>query len=215
MRERRPRRPRPASRSLASRNSAGLTLVELLLAMTVTAIMGMAIAQMLIATSSATNSRNDMRALITRQKALTVRLDEAIRGSTMVLASGSNYLVLWMGDTRADDVPNLSEIRRIEYDSSLGQLISYKAVFPGSWTQAAILAADTQYALTSNFNTVTTGLKGSSTFPAEIWSRNIAGWSITLNNASAQSATLVSYRITTTNGVYSNVIIGAVSPRTP
>lgn len=204
------------SRTLSPARARALTLMELMLALTITAIMGLAIAQMLYAASSATASRNDMRALVTRQKALTVRLDEAIRGSNMVLASGSNYLVLWMGDTRADDQPNLSEIRRIEYSSSLGQIISWKASFPSSWTAAAITAADTQYDLaTADFNAVTTALKGSSTFPSEVWARNISGFSVAINNAVAQSATLVSYRITTTNGVYSNVIIGAASPRTP
>lgn len=203
----------PAARA-PRRPRAALTLVELLLALVILAVMGVAIAQMLSAVSYATASRNDIRASLARQAALAARLDQAIRTSRMILQTGSNYVVLWMADTDNDGLPNVAEIRRVEYDATNRRLVSYKASFPAAWSASDIAAVNLSYALSANFNTLTAGLKSSGYFPAEVWSRNIQGMTLSLNGASAQTSTLLSYRLTQASGVYSQTLVGAAATRT-
>lgn len=205
----------PAIPSPVHRRLRGLTLVELLLALAITALIGAAIAAMFFAVSYGTSSRNDLRGLVVRQRTLTARLDASVRGSAQILAAGGDYVVLWMGDSRANKAPDLSELRRIEYDSAGKTLISYKAVFPAGWTQAAIDAADTSYALTADFNAVTKALKGNSLWPSETWMTNVTEAALTYNNASASSATLVSYRFTLGSGTTAAPVAGAAALRKP
>jgi hypothetical protein len=197
----------------------GLTLVELIMALSSTALIGMAIVSMLFAVNAGTADRNDNRLLLAKHKLASTRLDASIRSAKKVLASGSGYVVLWMSDSRVNSLPNLSELRRIEYDSSTKTLKSYKAVFPSSWTAAAITAADTTYQLTDNFATTTAALKGTSTFPSETWCSSVSGLTVTLDNATAQSAKLVSYRAGIIVGsgttAVTGTVIGAAALRAP
>jgi prepilin-type N-terminal cleavage/methylation domain-containing protein len=192
-----------------NRHQSGLTLLELMLALAITGVIGLGVATMLLATSQGTASRTDLRAAVVKHKTLTGRFDASVRGSTMVLAHGSNYLVLWTGDTNGDGLPRLSELRRVEWNTTANAntIVSYKA--PS--TLAA--ASDTAYALSDNFATITSALKGTSNFPAEVWATGISGWTVTLNHATAANATLVRYRFVTTSSEVSDDIVGAAALR--
>lgn len=187
--------------------AAGLSLAELILALAGMALVGAAVAVMINATAYGTDSRRDMRGVVVREKTMTSRVNAAIRSSKMVLAQGTDYVVLWMFDTTGDELPNLSEIRMIERKSVTSELYSYKA--PANLAPAA----DTSYELTINFKTTLDAIKGGSTFPGERWGSNVSTWGITLNNATAQSATLVSYRLTITASTISDTAIGASALR--
>lgn len=197
------------------RRSSAFTLVELILSAGITTLIGAAIASLFFAVSYGTASRNDMRALVPRQRTIVARLDASIRSSRMVLAIGSNFVVLWMADTRANSAPNLSELRRIEFDSTNKTVTSYKVTWPAGWSQAMIDAADTQYTLGDDFGVITAALKGNSYFPPETWSRSVSTWSLTANKSSVQTATMVSYQITTVSGQTTNTLIGAAALRSP
>lgn len=198
----------------ARRRSSAFTLVELILASGITTLVGAAIASLFFAVSYGTASRNDMRALVPRQRTIVARLDASIRSSRMVLALGSNYVVLWMGDTRPNSAPNLSELRRIEFDSAGKTVTSYKVTWPAGWSQAMIDAADTQYAIGDDFGSITAALKGNTYFPSETWSRSVSTWSLAANKSNVQSATMLSYQITTVSGQTTNTLIGAAALRT-
>jgi len=192
------------------RRARGLTFVELLLGLVITSIIGLAIASMLFATTRGTSSSNDMRGLLIQQKLLGGRLGASLRGSTEVLASGSNYIVLWMNDTRANGSPDLSELRRIEYDSVNHRIISYR--MPSTWTQSQIDANEINYLATDDFNAKTNAVKGTSSFPAEVWSNSVYGWTFTLDVAAPDTA-LVSYRLTVQSGTEQATAIGAAALR--
>lgn len=186
-------------------SNSGLTILELLLALAITGIIGSAVAAMLTATAVGTGDRGNARSLVVRQKTLDARLSAACRSSKAILAFGSNYLVLWMADTNADKAPNLSELRRIEWDSAASQLLSYKA--------PERVNPDTSYPLDSNFNTVTAGLKGDVNFPAEIWAREVSIAVFKINSDDPATATLASYHLTLTAGSNVSTLIGAAALR--
>ncbi len=206
---------RATSRSAASRRAAarrGLTLVELLLSLAITATIGVALATMMVSVSYGTTSKAQLRSAIVQLKAVTNRFDAALRGSAMVLDHGEDYLVLWIADSRADDAPNLSELRLIEYDAAAGRLTSHTADF-GSLSDAQIEAVDTRYELTSDFRTVTTALKAGPYFPATRWADGVTLWQVALDDDDPQAATVASYRLAITSGPLTETNIGAVALR--
>jgi type II secretory pathway component PulJ len=197
----------------AARRRGGFTFVELMLAMVVTALVGAAISAMLFAVTRGTDDRADTRSLVIQHKTIVARFDAAVRSAKSILAVGSDYIVLWMGDSRVNGAPDLSEVRRVEYDAATHSLVSYKAVFPAGYTQAQIDAADTAYTLSTDFAVATAALKGVSTFPAVTWCGSLYGWAVVLDDADVQTARLVSYRFTIGNSTRTGTVVGAAALR--
>ncbi len=198
--------------SRASRKA--FTLVEVMLTIGSTAMIGLGIAYMLAATSYGTDGDKELRSAVVKQHLITGRLNAAIRSSRMVLASGTSgsdeYMVIWMADTTDDDEPNLSEIRRIQRDDSSGELRSYRA--PNGVTP------DTQYPLGStNFNNFGTSsllpLMGSSDLPEQRWATGVTGLTVSLDNGNSQLATKVGYQVTIEDGDMSDSTVGLATLR--
>ncbi len=204
------RRRKPFGR----RRASGLTLVELMLSLTITAIIGVAISSMLVATSRATATSSDGRSLLVRHRVISARMNAAVRQSIMVLETGSTYIVLWRGDTDSSGAPNMTELQRI--DLSAGSITSYRWSLPAGWTPAAKAAADTAYSLSSNFNTATNTLKSNAYCTSEVWTTGVTAWSISLDASTAQNASLMSYRVTIQVPGYSttDTVIGAAALHT-
>ncbi|NBC11430.1 MAG: hypothetical protein GVY24_06795 [Planctomycetes bacterium] len=181
-----------------------MTLVELLLAVAITTLIGAAIASMLAAVSYGTDSSKDMRSLVARNKAVNARISAAIRGSTMVLDQGAGFLVLWTSDADENGQPNLLEIRRLQYNAN-GQTFSSYTAPEGT--------GDVEYALADNFEAITDGLMGGAAFPQELWATRVAAWDLALDTPDPQTASLVSYQLELTAGDMSDVAIAAVALR--
>ncbi len=193
---------------------AGVTFVELVLALGITGLVGLGVAAMMVSSTYGLTSQKGMRNLVVRHKTIGARLDSAMRGAKQVLASGDGYLVLWIEDTRADGKPNISELRRIELDGSTDELSGYVGTFPSGWSEAAVTAADTAYELTDNFDTVTTALKSGSYFPKEVWGEGVTAWTMSFDdNGDPTTTYLISYRMTLDAGGTTSTAIGAAALR--
>jgi len=94
---------------------AGLTLLELLLALAGMAFVGTAGTALLVGVVYGTSTDQDMRSLITRQMALRARLEARVRESLLLLDSGGDYMILWSSDLNEDGLPSKAEIQVIEY----------------------------------------------------------------------------------------------------
>lgn len=198
------------------RRRAAFTLMETVMAMGMTCLVGLAITSMFFAVGSATADRNNRRALIVQRLVLTNRLAAAVRGSKMVLAGGANFLVLWVNDDNGDDTPNLSEIRRITIDTKTGLITSNMVTWPAGWLQATIDAIDIPLPLaTTDFDAFTKPLMTAVYFPATNMASNVSAVTITLNNATAQSASLVSFNMTINSNGATETLITAAALRNP
>ena len=189
-----------------------MTLVELLMALASTAMIGAAVAAMLSAVAYGTSSSKDMRSLVVKNKVVNARFSAAVRNASMVLEAGDDYLVLWRTDTDESETPCLGEIQWIEFDAANGRIRSYEADFSGL-TQAQIDAANTEFALDTDFNAATSGDRGTAVFPAKVWAEAVADWTATVNNADEQQASLVSYRFEIEQEDVSDTLIGAAAMR--
>ena len=182
----------------------GLTLLELLLALAGTAVIGTAVAAMLTGVAYGTTADKDMRSLITRQMALRARVEAEVRESRMLLDAGADYMILWSSDDNDDGLPSKAEIQVIEYDAVMDRVMRYAP---------APLIADVDYALTDDFRTLTDAYKGDATFPGERWAEQITSLNITLDNIDPQSAKLVSFRFGMSGGEVAYTGIGAATLR--
>ena len=203
---------RGSSRIRRRPRRAGMTLVELLLAMSSTAMIGAAIAAMLAAVSYGTSSEKNMRSLVVRNKVISARFSAAIRDAHMILETGDDYVVLWRIDTDESGTPHLGEIQWIELDADSSEIRSYEADFSGM-TQPQIDAANTEFALEADFDSGTSGVRGTAVFPAEVWAGSTTGWTVTVNDADEQQATLVSFRFQIEHEDMTDTLIGAAALR--
>lgn len=187
------------------RRSRGLTLIELLLALAGMSLIGSAVASMLVAVSYGTKADKDLRSLITKQMALRGRISAAIRESAMVLEQGDGYVFLWTFDSDGSGTPNLDEIVLIEFNAIEETLSAYRA--PDTPT------SNPEYDLSGDFLAQTSGVKSGADFPATRWASGISDFAVVADNASVQSARLVSYRLTLRAGEESDEVIGAAALR--
>ena len=170
----------------------GMTIVELVLAIAITAVIGTAVASILFAFSYGSSAQSDHRGAMVTSELVTRWMSDAVSRSHMVLAQGSNYLVLWVADSNGNGQPELSELRRIEFDSTAMTLTSFKP--------PVNLASDTPYDLaTTDFYGVTSALKGGASFPGQVWI-SATGLTTVLDNANVQQAAYVGWRITLASG---------------
>jgi type II secretory pathway pseudopilin PulG len=172
------------------RGRLGLMLIEVLLALAITGMVATAVASLLFAVASGSRDREDLRRHNVRADVLANRLDGAIRSSSMLLGHDPYCLVLWVCDSRKNGKPDLSELRRIEWDPVTKRLQCFQApadLLPGD---------DVTYPMTTDFTTATDAVKGTPVFPPEVWGNGVIAWSSNPATAVVRAARMISYSVT-------------------
>jgi prepilin-type N-terminal cleavage/methylation domain-containing protein len=100
----------------------GFTIIELLIAMSVTGIVLAAAATLAYAMSTAYDSGSDISMKQSVVRYASLRLSNIIRNSRLVCASSPEYVVLWLTDNNRDNKINVSEIAYLETTKSKNSL---------------------------------------------------------------------------------------------
>ncbi len=186
----------------------GLTLIELMMALGIMALIGATIGGMLSAVAYGTDEESDVRQLVARNKMVSMRINAAVRGSQKVLDAGQTtdhtWAVLWGRDLDENGEPSLLEIRLLEYDAAAQTLSSYTA--PDGTT-------DVLYELTDDFDAITDALRGTTDFPETRWANDAVGFGVSLDELDPQAARMLSYRLSLTAGNLTNESVGTVKLR--
>ena len=169
------------------RCAAGFTLVEVLLSLTLLAVVALSIVLLMQSVSRGTRTSEDVRRVNLRQEVVAERVDPRIRAASKVLAATPGALVLWLGDERANNAIDLSELCRLEYDAASKELRCYAA--PADLPEAQ----DQRYADTEDFDAITTPLVGTADFPGVVVQRNLTAWTFATDNATPAKARAVRY----------------------
>jgi Prokaryotic N-terminal methylation motif len=206
-----PRSPRARRR--------GLTLVELLIGLAITAITCAIMALLINATAVGTNTQNDGRRSLVRLQMVKAALEDELSNCRSILTSGSNYLVYWIGDqpgavTLPNNAVNLSELRLLEIDSS-GNLNLWYCKFPAGTTNAAILAYDQTCAATTDFYALAVSLKGTTNWTSTTLATGATSMTTSLDSASPTSAHYVHVIINLNDGLVSKSIVLGVNVANP
>jgi len=95
----------------------GFTLVELLVALTVSSIVLAAVATLAYAMSSANDSTDDTSVKQAQVRYTTVRLSELLRHSKLICFAGPDDFAVWRGDDNEDGQINAGELVLVEKGS--------------------------------------------------------------------------------------------------
>ncbi len=182
------RRRSPAMLNRSRRR--GMTLVELMMALGIMALISVAIGGMLTATAYGTRADHDLQGLVVRAKTTTMRLNAALRGSRQVLEHGRygswDYVVLWTRDLDGNGQPSLQEIRGIVHDTHRQTVDSYVATASAGDT---VFNSSTNYA--SKF---ATWVRGGSVAGTK-WIEGVEDFTLSFNKSDLSAAKLVNYRV--------------------
>ncbi len=182
----------------------GFTLVELLVALSITALVAAGAMGMLFAMSKGTANDLAARQDVLQAAVLRNRLNTAIRSTTTLLASGSDYLVLWKGDTYNDGQVHVSGLRRIDYSPTTSQVCIYEA-FSG-----VNAASDTAYPISgTDFNALTNSLISSGRLQTRVAASQVSAAAFT--PVTATTGTEIDYAITLSSPA--TVVVGGDSLR--
>ena len=136
------------------RSRRGLSLLELLLAITISAMVAGAIAGMLGAVSAGVGTRKDSREIMVLAHGAQCRLSAYLATSRCVLADDGSNLTLWLNDDRESGTVHASEIRWLRFDTSTGEIVVDYVSFPASWTPTACELADREYPASTDWSSV-------------------------------------------------------------
>lgn len=134
----------------------GLTTLELLLAIAVTAVIALAIATVMTAVARGLTGASEGRSALQRAHAAHARLRAYTDVSLCLLqcdpghAAGDGF-ALWLSDDRPGGKVNLSEFRVFWFDASAGTLSVERVVFPKDWTAEMVEAADIELSASADF----------------------------------------------------------------
>lgn len=135
------------------------TLMELLLALGLSGLIGVAVAMMLRGVAMAAIYHDDANARSIDDAITRTRLAETFRRAVCILQSNEDGCVLWLGDTRKNAHPDLSELLIIEHNSSKKYLAVYEAVTPLD------ADSDTPYHFDDDIFALTAALRNTPAFP--------------------------------------------------
>lgn len=136
-----------------------MTLIEVMLAVTITAMVAGAIAGMMAAVSAGVTKKRDTRAVMVRANAAQVRLSAYVVPARCVLDVPADGVVVWLNDSREGGTVNISEVRWLFYDATSEAIAAFYVVFPDDWTEAQKSSADRSYPTSTNWKSLLSSLK--------------------------------------------------------
>jgi prepilin-type N-terminal cleavage/methylation domain-containing protein len=125
-------------KSCIKKNRKGLTLVELLVALTVGSIIFAAVATLAYAMGNAQKSSEQLSRHQAQIRYATLRISELIRYAKLVSLSGDD-LAIWRADDNADNQVNPSELVYIETGTERNHI--YILEFPGAVSGSVTLSS--------------------------------------------------------------------------
>lgn len=125
-----------------NRTAKGFTMAELVIAISITTVIGLAVTGMAVGLSNIQeHSRNYYESLQTSRIA-SERLQEMLRSALLVTASSDDALILWARDERDPEKINITEIVYIYLDRDLRELRMRSVVFPDSMNKDTAASLD-------------------------------------------------------------------------
>ncbi len=200
----------------------GVTLVELLIGLSITAVTCGILAVLINATAMGTSTQNDGRRSLVRLQSMKAVLEDEFVNARAILATGSNYVVYWTGDGTTGPTPvngavNFAELRMLDIDAS-GNLNVYCCKWPSGMNSTAILANDTEYAAGTDWRATAVALKGTTYYSTNTIAQNATSLTCSLDSASPTSAKMINLQVVINDGVVARQLaltVTLANPGTP
>jgi len=132
----------------------GLTFIEFVLALAITAMVAAAIGAMVSAVASGEMSRRDNRGTVIRTYAAKTRLSAYLARCRSVLEVGSIDAVVWLNDWRGGGTVHATELRWLVFDSANKSIDVYYVDFPDEWNEVQQALQDNAYVSGTDWSAV-------------------------------------------------------------
>lgn len=182
----------PYSGALCKSGSRGLSLLELLLSLAITAVVATAVTGMLGAVSTGIEGGRSTRSVMILANAAASRLSAYITPSRCVLGVDGADVALWFDDARESKTVHASEIRWLQFDQDAGAYVVNYVKFPDGWTKAACELADAEYPANSNWSAVLATYTAKGFIATRTLVDQLASVDVTLDGNLAQASRVVS-----------------------
>ncbi len=123
-----------SNRKPRHRRARGLTLLELLIAVVITTIAGMALSSVMITTARSITGTSGSRSALQRAHVAYIRLRAFTDpGLCLLQDEPGQGFALWLEDTKPGDTVNLREMRAFWFNPGTGLLTVERVEFPPEW----------------------------------------------------------------------------------
>ncbi|MEM7228249.1 MAG: prepilin-type N-terminal cleavage/methylation domain-containing protein [Planctomycetota bacterium] len=177
----------------------GLSLLELMLALSVTAMVAAAISSMLAVVSVGIDTQRDSRSLMLRGQAAQVRLAAYIAPAQCLLDVDGGDCVIWVSDDRQSGTVHATELRWLRHDADNGAYDVHFVSFPDGWTQVQRDLADLEYPSSTDWEVVYQTYLAQGHISAVTLLDNIASMTPSHDEAIARDSRIVQYEMTFTD----------------
>lgn len=179
-----------------SKKRRGLTLLELMIALIVTAIISGAIASMMSAVSIGVRTRRDSRRTIIASAGAAQRLAAYVSPSRAILDanSSSSIITLWAHDDRASETVHATEIRWLVLSED-DEVELWFVEFPTDWTDTQKDLADLEYASSMNWDTVLATYQAAGHAASYVLAEDVTSMTVVMTDKSALDARHIEFLI--------------------
>jgi hypothetical protein len=149
--------------STAHRNNPfrrAMSLLELMLALVVTAMVAGAISGMMHAVTTGVVTRRDSRSTMVGANTAAARLGAYIAPARCLLDVDGPDVVVWLNDARESGTVHATEIRWLLFDTDAGTIDVHFVDFPDGWSRSARDLEDQEYSSGTNWSTVLSSYQG-------------------------------------------------------
>lgn len=113
----------------------GFTFIELIIALSITSVIGLSVVTLMGAVTSGITSKEDGRQSSIRFSTLKTKMSAYISPARCVLATTQDSATLWMNDSRVSNTVHATEVRWIKFNTALEQLEVSFVSFPEHWSE--------------------------------------------------------------------------------
>ncbi|MCA9294791.1 MAG: type II secretion system protein [Phycisphaerales bacterium] len=121
----------------------GMTTVELLIAVTITVVIGLSMTTVLTSVARGLSSTNGERSAMQRANVLSHRMLSYTETALAVIAADERGLAIWLHDESGEGKVNLLELRALCFDDDEQMMVMRRVEFPEAWTDEEQAAANT------------------------------------------------------------------------
>lgn len=132
----------------------GMTLAELLMALSITVLVGAGIVAMMESIGRVLDEGRMQRAETIASATAASRLSSVVAPSACALELSSGLVTLWSGDIRRDGAIQASELIWIRHETDLGTLVVEKVRFPDEYGTLERNEADQTFDIDQDFSAV-------------------------------------------------------------
>lgn len=167
---------------MRNNRNKGMTLLELLLALSITILTGAAAAAITLAVARSMTSMNESRSVVNRANLVQARVRAVTDTAWCALAHDAKQgLALWAGDDNGNGRVNVSELRIMWTNTEASTLTLERVQFPSDWTAEQKAEADLVMARADDPFTMMATQRGLSHTTTEIMGDRVTVSSITPN----------------------------------